>query len=89
MQDSGGGLSLGLQSSPAGMVADPRYKPWTGPGTQELTPDNHVKYTFPNPTTTEEITFGPSNFAWKAANGDIDLKGTLVSPGVNWYLPSP
>ena len=80
-------LERGLQSSANGMVVDPRTKQWTGTASQELTAEAKVKYTATNGARAETISFDDKTAEWKSENGDIDLKGTLVSPGINWLLP--
>jgi hypothetical protein len=83
-------LPSALKSSPTGLVPNPVPKSWTGgaqPPTVELTPGNQLKYTVHDTATTETIVFDAHAFDWTAANGDIDLHGTLVSPGTQWLLP--
>jgi hypothetical protein len=82
-----GGLSVGVESSPVGqMVPDPDFEPFLS-GSEKLIAGDNLQYTFQSVATTDTITFGPRSFSWKAADGNgIQLTGTLVAPGADWYL---
>jgi hypothetical protein len=86
------GFNLGLLSQPAGlaMVPNPQWRPWTpGNPTQEILPDDHVKWTIPTLASTESLVYGPQRIQWASTDGAIDLTGTLTAPGSWYYLPTP
>jgi hypothetical protein len=83
-------LPTSLQASPAGLVPNPVPAPWTGasqPPTVTLTSNDELKYTVANTRTTEQMVLDHQSFHWTTPNGDIDLQGTLATPGTQWLLP--
>jgi hypothetical protein len=75
------------QSTPNGLVPDPRYQPWTGAANQVLTPDNKILYTVQDTAQAETFSFDEGSFEWKTASGNIHLTGTNAGGGTSWRLP--
>ena len=83
-------LPTSLQASPSGLVPNPVPAPWTGgaqPPTVVLTANNELKYTVSNTQTTEQMVLDHNTFHWTSGNGDIDMHGSLATPGTQWMLP--
>jgi hypothetical protein len=86
--EAGAWLPYGLMSSPAGIVADPAYRPWQGTATETVTHDGAVQYVIHDAFgATETITFGPDRFRWVSDDGDYDITGTFAAPGSAWLHP--
>jgi len=99
--ESGDWLPGGLQSSPGGLVPDPRITHWSlgnavsgnenvpphPAPTVELTAGHKLKYTVHTMLSTEVIAFDQRTLSWASADGKIGLHGTIVSPATQWLLP--
>ena len=89
---SGRGIALQLTSSPTGLVPDPKLGPdtaWSGEVGQELSTGRELKWTIPTKRTTVDFSVNEEKkrLVYKTKNKDINLKGELVSPGVQFVMP--
>ena len=76
-----------FQSTPEGLVPDPRYTAWAGGITQTLTPDNQVRHSLTDLPHAEEFSFGDTTLEWNVGDGEVHVTGTLAGNGTQWRLP--
>ena len=74
----------GMQSSPAGLIPDPRYVPMSGRVQYDATSDGSIEYS----TSAERFGYDATTFFWSSPDQAIDLAGTLCGNGGQWLLPS-
>jgi hypothetical protein len=75
------------ESTPNGLVPDPRYQPWVGAASQLLTSGNKIEYSVQDTAQAEDFSFDEGSFEWKTANGNIHITGTNAGSGTSWRLP--
>jgi hypothetical protein len=75
-----------FRSTPAGMVPDPRYAPWSGAITQTLSADGRIVYAVPQASSPAEVSFDGVSLEWTSTSDDIHLSGELSGNGTQYRL---
>jgi hypothetical protein len=76
-----------MRATPNGLAPMQGQQLWSGDAKQELTADKKNKYTVHSGNTVEEIAFDQKDIDWRSKNGAIKLKGTMITPGIQFLLP--